>query len=123
VSGKKIELGKIERLRSKRPEAAHDELTTLFDSARTRVAARRRLEAEQHQAWRASRLPARPLLYNILPSIQCVSPRFPNCEGHVTGTAVENPRSCFRIQDFDFIGGERGTRTLDLGIMSAEIER
>jgi hypothetical protein len=33
------------------------------------------------------------------------------------GTRLENPSGCFRVQHIDFIGGERGTRTLDLGIM------
>ena len=35
------------------------------------------------------------------------------------GTRLGIPSGGFSVQIADFIGGERGTRTLDLGIMSA----
>jgi hypothetical protein len=38
---------------------------------------------------------------------------------HIKGTRLENPSRRFPVQTIDFTGGERGTRTLDLGIMSA----
>ena len=40
---------------------------------------------------------------------------------HMKGTRLENPSRRFSVQNVDFIGGEGGTRTLDLGIMSAEL--